>query len=144
MGKIIQIFNSIILGFFFIVTSFTLIGGSFFFYFIWVTYLIYFIFLILSFKKCDINSKFFNWAFYLNLSWILLVIFSVAFSFYFLSANLSGNLAYSLKNLEIFFNIINYFSNFLYLISFTIFLIGYFNSKKNLDSNSSFILQENY
>ena len=158
MGKGIQITNTVILGLiaipltFFTITVFLtyfargqsqmLLNFSFAIYFlIWITSVIYFIFLLLSFKKCNVENKSFKWAFYLNVIWIglafLLFLGLMLFTITSSPATLSGGFDVIDKANNI-SNMIEPILGIIYFISFVVFMIGYFKNKKGHPTQRQF------
>ena len=154
MGKGIQITNTVILGLIAIpLTLFTLMvlimsstTGQFqglfnfsgvIYFLIWITSVIYFIFLLLSFKKCNVENKSFKWAFYLNVIWIVLAIILFLGLMIFISTSKPDTFFGG-------FGVIDKANNFsdmiepvlgiIYFISFIVFMIGYFKNKKRHSS----------
>ena len=151
MGKRVQIANTIILGVVVLVLVFlnviSFIGNEkkyfdflniipFLILIISITYLV---FLIFSFKKCEIDSKLFSWAFYLNLIWVVLLIVTYLVLFFLTISWLDSidinepvplDVEDKLNRAVLITGVMYVFIAFLYLVSFILFLIGYFKNKK--------------
>ena len=156
MGKGIHITNTVILGLIaipltiFLFTSLILgfslgfkgmVNPSTTIYFlIWISSVCYFLFLIRSFKKCNIENKSFKWAFYLNIIWIVLaILLFLGLALFVTTSSFSTNLQEGLNvidRLNNFTDIANIVFGIIYLISFIVFIIGYFKNKKDLPAFS--------
>jgi len=150
MGKGIQITNTVILGLIAIpLTLFTItvllmglttgqLQGLFNFSgviysLIWIISVIYFIFLIMSFKKCNIENKSFKWAFWLNVIWISLAIILFLGVMIYISTSKSDTLFGSLDIVDKannFSDMVEPILGIIYCISFIVFMVGYFKNKK--------------
>ena len=156
MGKGIQITNTVILGLIAIpLTLFTITvllmsvtTGNFqnlfnlsgiIYFLIWVTSVIYFIFLLLSFKKCNMGNKSFKWAFYLNVIWIALAIILFLGLMIFMTTSKPDTLGGSFDLIDkanSFSDMIEPILGIIYFISFAVFMVGYFKNKKGSQSFS--------
>ena len=109
MGNGIQITNTVILGLIAIPLTFFIIAvllmslalgssqgllnfSTVIYFFIWISSIVYFIFLFLSFKRCNIENKNFKWAFYLNLVWIVMAILLFLGMMIYVISSLSENI----------------------------------------------------
>ncbi|OIO43469.1 hypothetical protein COX97_01865 [Candidatus Pacearchaeota archaeon CG_4_10_14_0_2_um_filter_05_32_18] len=145
MGKKIQVTNTIFISIIALILTFAsitsiiaLIWGTFVISHLisligWIISIIYFVLLILSFKRNNLTNKYFTWAFILNLIGIIFVIlFFIGGTVYL--ATLPGSslsqITENISKLNSVSSILNYFVSIIYLVSFIIFLIGYFKTKK--------------
>ncbi len=160
MGKGIQITNTVILGLIAILlTLFTIIVllaslatgefqgflnfSSVIYFLIWITSVIYFILLLMSFKKCNIENKYFKWAFWLNVTWIVLgIILFLGVMIFILTSKSSATPQEAIfGSLEVvdkankFFDMVEPILGLIYFISFIVFVIGYFKNKKGRSSS---------
>jgi len=104
--------------------------SSLIFHILWFSSIIYFILLIRSFSKSNIENKYFKGAFYLNLIWIIGAILFFFGTIIFFSSLSPVEAFDSMDKLNQITSKINYFVGFIYLISFFVFLISYFKNKK--------------
>lgn len=150
MGKGIQMANTVILGLIAIPLTFIIITvllmsfstgqfqgllnfSSVIYFLIWITSVFYFILLIRSFKKCDIENKSFKWAFYLNMIWIgLAFLFFIGLMLFMITSKPttpsgSFDVIDKANNIS---DMVELILGVIYFISFVVFTVGYSKNKK--------------
>ena len=146
MGKGIQTTNTVITGIIAIILTIMVISsilfsfstgvfkgviafGSIIVYILCISAIVYFILLIRSFSKCNINNSYFKWAFILNLIWVIGFILFFIGTYIFLISSANFDAINSANKNQ---SIVNYIAGFIYFISFLVFLIGYFKNKNKI------------
>jgi len=128
-------------GFFFVLATGSLSNyfsdiGTFILLLFFIISLIYFILLLYSFKKCNLDNSLFKWADSLNLIGFFGSILFVIILMIYLSVTAVPSLDFNLlEKANSYLDVLTWIGGIIYSISFIVFLVGYFTSKKRTQSS---------
>jgi len=129
-------------GFFFVLATGSLSNyfsdiGTFILLLFFIISLIYFILLLYSFKKRDLDNSLFKWADSLNLIGFFGSILFVIILMIYLSITAVSSMDFNLlEKANSYLDVLTWIGGIIYSGSFIVFLIGYFTSKKKAQHSS--------